>query len=95
MVGNAIEGIIGNLLDVPEFRKNYKMVKDEYMEMLKSRISSILKKIVRDCNDAINYFGKRADIDIDQHNYELPIEEEENNSFLNEELIELLNLDGQ
>ena len=66
------------------------MAKEEYMEILKTRLSSVLKKIIRDYNDAINYFGKRADIDINEHNYEIPIVEEINN-FINEELIDILN----
>ena len=89
-IGFVFEGIIGNILDIPTFINDYKMAKEEYMEILKTRLSSLLKKIVRDYNDAINYFGKRADIDINQHNYEIPIVEEINN-FINEELIDILN----
>ena len=90
LVGFLFEGIIGNLLDIPTFINDYRTIKEEYMQKLQTRTRTTLKKIVRDYNDAINYFGKRADIDINQHDYEIPIEQVINN-FRNDELIELLN----
>ena len=90
-VGILVGVIIGEILDIPTFKNDYKLAKEEYLEKLKSKPNNILKKIVKDYNDSINYFGRRADIDINQNDYNIPIEEEEINNIINEdELIELL-----
>ena len=84
-------GIIGNLIDIPTFNKDYKISKEEFLEILKSRSNNILNKIVGDYNDAINYFGRRADIDINNNDYQIPIGEQVFN-IINDEIIHLLDL---
>ena len=37
-----------------------------------------IKKIINDYNEAVNYFGKRADIDINQNEYNIPMQEKIN-----------------
>jgi len=73
IVGFLLEGIIGNLLDVPTFINDYIEAKNEYLEILKSRNRNLIRRMVQDYNDAINYFGKRADINIYENEYIIPI----------------------
>ena len=95
IVGFVVEGIVGKVLDIPTFRNDYKLAKEEYLNILKSRPDNVLKKIVRDYNDAINYFGRRADLETNQRDYDIPIVEEEHhiNIFGEDELLELMNID--
>ena len=90
-VGFLIEGIIGNIIDIPTFKNDYEVAKEEFLNTLKSRPNNTIKKIVNDYNEAINYLGKRGDININRNDYIIPIEER-NNPLLDDEIIELLNL---
>ena len=90
-IGTAVSGIIGNFIDIPTFKKDYEISKEEFLEILKSRSNNILNKIVGDYNDAINYFGRRADIDINNNDYQIPIGEQVFN-IINDEIIHLLDL---
>ena len=91
LVGFLIDGIIGNLIDIPTFKKDYEEAKEEFLNILKSKPNNTLKKIVNDYNAAINYFGRRGDIDINKNDYIIPIEER-NNLILDDEIIQLINL---
>ena len=90
-LGYVADVIIGNAIDVPTFNNDYNLAKEEYLEILKSRTNNTVKKIINDYNDAINYFGRRGDLDIDQNAYNIPIGEEINN-VIDFELDELLDL---
>ena len=91
LVGLLIEGIIGNIIDIPSYKKDYEEAKAEFLNTIKSRPNDTLKKIVNDYNDAINYFGKRGDSNINKNDYIIPIEER-NNLNLDDEIIQLFNL---
>ena len=90
-VGTLINGVIGNIIDIPTFNKAFNEAKEEFCEKLKMRPNSATRRIVQGYNDAINYFGKRADLDIDHNNYIIP-DEEMNNDDINI-IDELNNLD--
>ena len=90
-VGTLINAVIGNIIDIPTFNKAFNEAKEEFCEKLKMRPNSATRRIVQDYNDAINYFGKRADLNIDHNNYIIP-DEEMNNDDINI-IDELNNLD--
>ena len=81
------EGIIENLLDVPTFINDYRKAKNEYLEILKCRNRNLIRRMVQDYNDAFNYFGKRADINIDENKYRIPIPIGENNNIIGDDYI--------
>ena len=97
-VGMLMNVVIGNIIDIPTFNKDFNEAKEEFYEQLRRRPDSAIRRIVQDYNDAINYFGKRADININQNNYiisdeeinndDINITEELNNLNLNELLID-------
>ena len=89
LIGIAIEGIIGNIIDIPTFNHDYNLAKQEFLEILKSRPNSAINKIIGDYNDAINYFGRRADIEINYNDYQIPINEEVG-EIINDEIFNLL-----
>ena len=89
LIGIAIEGIIGNIIDIPTFNHDYNLAKQEFLEILKSRPNSVINKIIGDYNDAINYFGRRADIEINYNDYQIPINEEVG-EIINDEIFNLL-----
>ena len=91
-VGVVISGIVGNVMDIASFNKDYNSAKTEFLEILRQRPSNLLNKIVGDYNDAINYFGSKADIDIDYIDYQIPVFEEEIFNIINDEFINLLDL---
>ena len=92
LIGTAIEGIIGNLIDIPTFNSDYKLVKNELLDILNSRPNIVMNKIIEDYNDAINYFGRRADIEINYNDYQIPISEAVG-EIINDEIFNLLDLD--
>ena len=91
-VGVVISGIVGNVMDIASFNKDYNSAKTEFLEILRQRPSNLTNKIVGDYNDAINYFGSKADIDIDYIDYQIPVFEEEIFNIINDEFINLLDL---
>ena len=91
-IGVVISGIVGNVMDIASFNKDYNSAKTEFLEILRQRPSNLLNKIVGDYNDAINYFGSKADIDIDYIDYQIPVFEEEIFNIINDEFINLLDL---
>ena len=91
LIGIAIEGIIGNAIDIPTFTHDYKLAKEEFLDILKSRPDIVIKKIIEDYNDAINYFGRRADIEINYNDYQIPINEEVGD-IIDDEIFNLLDL---
>ena len=72
IIGELINGIIGNILDIPTFNRDFNEAKNEFLQKLKSRPNMVVRSIVQDYNDAINYFGKRANININQDYYIIP-----------------------
>ena len=91
-VGVVISGIVGNVMDIASFNKDYNSAKTEFLEIIRQRPSNLSNKIVGDYNDAINYFGSKADIDIDYIDYQIPVFEEEIFNIINDEFINLLDL---
>ena len=91
-IGVVISGTVGNVMDIASFNKDYNSAKTEFLEILRQRPSNLLNKIVGDYNDAINYFGSKADIDIDYIDYQIPVFEEEIFNIINDEFINLLDL---
>ena len=83
LVGDLINGVIGNIIDIPTFHIDFKEAKNEFLEILKSRPNIVIRRIVQDYNDAINYFGKRANININQNLYIIPGDEIYNNNINN------------
>ena len=79
LVGEVINGIIGNVIDIPTFLYDFNKAKNEIFQILRSRPNMIIRRIIQDYNDAINYFGKRANININQNYYIIPGEEIYNN----------------
>ena len=79
LVGEVINGIIGNVIDIPTFLYDFNKAKNEIFQRLRSRPNMIIRRIIQDYNDAINYFGKRANININQNYYIIPGEEIYNN----------------
>ena len=92
LIGIVVDGILGNMIDIPTFIKDFKLVKEELLDILKSRPNIAINKIIGDYNDAINYFGRRADIEINYNDYQIPINEEVGD-IINEEIFNLLDLD--
>ena len=90
-IGIFLSSIIGEIIDIPTFKSDYNMAKNEFLEILKSRPNNTIKKIVNDYNEAINYFGKRADIDINHNDYNIQIVEELEHFIDIDEFAELLN----
>ena len=96
IIGELINGVIGNIIDIPTFKGDFNEAKNEFLQKLKSRPNMLVRKILQDYNDAINYFGKRANININQDYYIIPgdeiyninIIEEFNNLNLDELLID-------
>ena len=91
-IGVVISGIVGNVMDIASFNKDYNSAKTEFLEILRQRPCNLSNKIVGDYNDAINYFGSKADIDIDYIDYQIPVFEEEIFNIINDEFINLLDL---
>lgn len=89
-IGIIASALIGDLIDIPTFKSDYNLAKNEFMERLKSRPNNLINKIVNDYNEAINYFGRKADININHDNYKIRIEEELIH-LIDDELEELLN----
>ena len=83
IVGELINIVIGNIIDIPTFHRDFKEAKNEFLQKLKSRPNTAIRRIVQDYNDAINYFGKRANINIDQNDYIIPDEDIYNNNINN------------
>jgi hypothetical protein len=83
IVGELINIVIGNIIDIPTFHRDFKEAKNEFLQKLKSRPNMAIRRIVQDYNDAINYFGKRANINIDQNDYIIPDEDIYNNNINN------------
>ena len=75
IIGELINGVIGNIIDIPTFKGDFNEAKNEFLQKLKSRPNMVVRKIVQDYNDAINYFGKRANININQDYYIIPGDE--------------------
>ena len=84
--------VIGNLIDIPTFHIDFKEAKNEFLQKLKSILNIAVRTIVQDYNDAINYFGKRANININRDNYIIPGDEIFNNN-INNIIEEFNNLD--
>ena len=84
--------VIGNLIDIPTFQRDFKEAKIEFLQKLKSMPNIAVRTIVQDYNDAINYFGKRANININRDNYFIPGDEIFNNN-INNIIEEFNNLD--
>ena len=72
VIGILINGVIGNLMDIPTFNKTFKETKEEMINLLSQRPHEATRRIVGDYNDAINYFGRRGDININYINYDIP-----------------------
>lgn len=83
LVGELINIVIGNIIDIPTFNKDFNESKNEFLQKLKSRPNMAIRKIVQDYNDAINFFGKRANININQNYYIIPGDEIYNNNLNN------------
>jgi len=83
LVGELINIVIGNIIDIPTFNKDFNESKNEFLQKLKSRPNMAIRKIVQDYNDAINFFGKRANININQNYYIIPGDEIYNNNINN------------
>ena len=66
IIGELINRVIGNILDIPTFKGDFNEAKNEFLQKLKSRPNMVVRRILQDYNDAINYFGKRANININQ-----------------------------
>ena len=92
IVGELINIVIGNLIDIPTFQRDFKEAKIEFLQKLKSMPNIAVRTIVQDYNDAINYFGKRANININRDNYFIPGDEIFNNN-INNIIEEFNNLD--
>ena len=92
IIGELINIVIGNLIDIPTFHIDFKEAQNEFLTELKKRPNVATRRIIQDYNDAINYFGKRADININQNDYIIPnVEINDNN--INNLFEELDNLD--
>ena len=85
VIGELINGVIGNLIDIPIFNKTFKETKEEMINLLSQSPHEATRRIVADYNDAINYFGRRGDININYNNYNIP------NENINDINFELLN----
>ena len=83
LVGELINIVLGNTMDIPTFRIDFNEAKNEFLQKLKSRPNGVIKTIVQSYNDAINYFGKRANININQNYYIIPGDEIYNNNINN------------
>lgn len=83
LVGELINTVLGNIMDIPTFRIDFNEAKNEFLQKLKSRPNGVIKTIVQGYNDAINYFGKRANININQNYYIIPGDEIYNNNINN------------
>jgi hypothetical protein len=83
VIGELINVIIGNAIDIPSFKNDFTEAKNEIFQKLRSRPNIILRSIIQNYNDAINYFGKRANININQDYYIIPGEEIYNNNMEN------------
>ena len=81
LAGELIKGIIGNLMDIPNFYDSFNVTKEELINLLRQRPHEVIRRIVVDYNDSINYFGKRAGEDINQINYDIPNENVNDNNF--------------
>ena len=76
-----INGIIGNLIDIPSFHNTFKEIQKELINLLNQRPHEATRRIVADYNDGINYFGKRANININYINYYILNENVNDNNF--------------
>jgi hypothetical protein len=83
IIGELINGVIGNLIDLPTFNRDFNEAKNEFLQKLKSSPNMAVRRIIQDYNDAINYFGKRANININQDYYIIPGNEIYNNNINN------------
>lgn len=61
-IGSLISLIIGGGLDIPTLIISYKESKTEFLGRLMRKPQSCIRNIVQHYNDAINFFGRRADI---------------------------------
>lgn len=86
IVGILINIVIGNIIDIPTFNHNFNEAKEEFLQRLKLRPNIATRRIVQDYNDAINYFGKRADLNINIIDYIIPDDDINNNIDIIEEL---------
>ena len=68
-------------MDIPSFYDSFNVTKEELINLLRQRPHEVIRRIVFDYNDSINYFGKRAGEDINQINYDIPNENVNDNNF--------------
>lgn len=68
-------------MDIPSFYDSFNVTKEELINLLRQRPHEVIRRIVVDYNDSINYFGKRAGEDINQINYDIPNENVNDNNF--------------
>lgn len=53
IVGELINIVIGNLIDIPTFHKDFKEAKNEFLQKLKSKPNIAVRTIVQDYNDEL------------------------------------------
>ena len=70
-IGTLFTVIIGSAIDFPSLYRSYIEGKKEFIRISDNSDSNI-RRIVQNYNDAINFFGRRANIRINTDYYNIP-----------------------
>ena len=71
-LGYILDVIIGNSIDIPSLTISYRRAKEEFLKILMNNPNDCVKRIIQNYNDAINFFGRRANIRINNDYFNIP-----------------------